>query len=130
MILKRKAIKSLSHLKWVSKNYTCVICKNPEVQVCHIRNLPFGNVGLAQKNDAFVTAMCYPHHREQHTMNERKFWTKYKINPIYISYKLACKSPCKKIQKLVTEGYYDEYIFRYFGDDKESSLQPKTLQQS
>ena len=127
MILKRKAIKSLKHLKWVSQNYYCVICKNPEVQVCHIRNLPFGNVGLAVKNDAFVTPMCQNHHLQQHRMNERKFWQSYKINPIYISYKLACKSPCKKIQKLITEGYYDEYISRYFGDNKESSLQSETI---
>lgn len=112
MILKRKAIKSLKHLKFVS-THSCVICKNPEVQVCHIRNLPFGNVGLAQKNDCFVTPMCFPHHLEQHRMNEKKFWKKYYINPIYISYKLASISPCKKINKLAKEGYYDEYISRY-----------------
>jgi len=109
MIRKRKVVKSIRHLKWVA-GFPCVICKNPEVQVCHIRSLPDGNVGMSLRNDAFVTPMCYNHHREQHSIKEKNFWAKYKLNPIYISYKLACKSPCKKINSLIVEGYYDKYL--------------------
>jgi len=121
-IWKDKLIKSEKHRKWISANHSCLICKNPEVQVAHIRHLPKGNVGLALKNDAFCVPLCCNHHTEQHTMNEIKFWLKYKINPIVIAIKLCTLSDCKKVNKLNEEGYFDGNT-NYFRIVQKDSLQ-------
>ena len=120
-IRKVKIIKSKKHLKWVAENYSCLICKMPP-QVAHIRSLPDGNIGWGQKNDAYVIPLCPKHHIEQHNMNEIKFWLKYQINPIKVAIRLSKLSPCKKINKLESEGYFGNT--NYFRVVQKDSLQP------
>lgn len=122
LLPKTKLIKSEKHRRWIADNFPCVICKNPEVQVAHIRHLPKGNVGLGLKNDAFVLPLCVLHHREQHTMNEIKFWLKYNINPILIAIKLCTLSKCIKVNTLKESGYFNGNT-NYFRVLQKDSLQ-------
>jgi len=121
-IPKAKIIKSDKHRRWIASNFPCIICKNDEVQVAHIRNLPKGNIGLGLKNDAYCLPLCCDHHLEQHRMNEIKFWLKYNINPILISIKLCTLSECKKVNTLKEEGYFNGNT-NYFRIVPKDSLQ-------
>lgn len=106
-LLKQKYIKSETHRRWIADNFPCLICKNSEVQVAHIRHLPKGNVGMGMKNDAYCVPLCVEHHLQQHTMNEIKFWLKYNINPIIVAIKLCTLSECKKVNTLKEQGYFN-----------------------
>jgi hypothetical protein len=119
-IPKAQIIKSEKHRRFVASK-SCVICLNPYTQCCHIRSIPnYGNVGMSVRNDAFCIPMCVEHHLEQHKIGEYIFYSKYYINPVYVSEQLCKISPCKKIQGL-KEGFFDEYR-KYFKDNAKSDV--------
>lgn len=97
MRTKNKTIKSLKHLKWVSKQ-NCISCGSHLVQVAHIRHLPSGNIGMSRKSDQYVVPLCFGCHSLQHKMNEQIFWKNRGINPMEIAKELCLKSPCKKVK--------------------------------
>jgi len=108
MLRKAIIIKSEKHRRFVA-SLPCFICKKTNVQCCHIRSIPnYGNVGLSVRNDVFSVPMCIEHHFEQHQIGEKKFYLKYKKNPIYISELICKKSPCKKIKSLPYD-YFEKY---------------------
>ena len=62
-------------------------CAGP-VQACHIRfGLPGEPpTGMQRKpNDDRCTPMCARHHAEQHDMNERAFWARYRRDPFAVA---------------------------------------------
>ena len=116
-IRKVKIIKSEKHRRFVA-SFNCIICKSPNVQCAHIRSIPnYGNVGMSVRNDAFCLPLCIEHHTEQHKIGEFKFYSKYYINPVYISEQLCKISICKKIKTLPTD-FFDEYRQYYKNDPK------------
>jgi len=116
-IKKAKIIKSEKHRRFVA-SFSCIICKSPDVQCAHIRSIPnYGNVGMSVRNDAFCLPLCISHHLEQHKIGEYKFYSKYYINPVYISEQLCKISICKKIQTLPKD-FFDEYRQYYKNNPK------------
>ena len=106
MYEKINAIRSINHLKYIAGK-SCIICGGIDVQAAHIR---YSGAGTGMKPcDVFTIPLCIEHHREQHTKNEKFFWSLYAINPIARAMSFALESPDKKIR----EGVYD-----YFKQDK------------
>jgi len=75
------------HLRYVASQPCCLCGDNTSVQACHLR---FGSInddkretGMQEKphDDRWVLPLCSAHHREQHGMNEREFWKKYRVDP-------------------------------------------------
>lgn len=101
-------VKSKKHLQFVA-SHCCLICRNSEVQVAHIRHLPSGNQGLSRKDDRYCIPLCFSCHQAQHKMNERLFWQKYGINPLGVAKQLCLKSPCKKVKEFTESiNYFKE----------------------
>jgi hypothetical protein len=68
----------------------CTICGNPiETEWCHVRyadaRAAKHETGFNNRADIVWTLpLCSRHHREQHAMNERAFWFRYSMDPIFI----------------------------------------------
>ena len=82
------------HLAFV-RQLPCVVCMNDiETEAAHIR---FGDRRAAKSNpgmqakpdDTWTVPLCGKHHREQHTINEKKFWTSHEIDPLFIALALS-----------------------------------------
>ncbi len=75
------------HLAFI-RTLPCVIClDNTATEACHIRMedariaKPLTGMGI-KPDDRFTLPMCGRHHREQHSMNEYKFWLMQAIDPV------------------------------------------------
>ena len=78
------------HLDYI-RSLPCCICKdNTSTEAAHIRtaSLDHGKrgAGMQEKSsDKWALPLCGKHHREQHSMNEMKFWAKYGIDPFMLA---------------------------------------------
>lgn len=80
-------IKSEKHLAFI-RTLPCIVSgDDTTVEAAHIRyedwRIAKFNPGVGQKpHDFFVLPLAGEKHREQHSMNERRFWQSYGIDPI------------------------------------------------
>lgn len=82
--------KDSGHLAFL-RELPCVICgDNTSTEAAHIRftepKVAKENPGMQQKpDDRFAVPLCGRHHREQHSGNERAFWSGREIDPTYLA---------------------------------------------
>jgi Protein of unknown function (DUF968) len=83
-------VRSKKHLDFV-RSLPCAICAdNVTVEAAHVRfsdrDVAKRQTGMGEKpDDAWTVPLCGSHHREQHDGNERAFWGKHGINPIFLA---------------------------------------------
>lgn len=81
------------HLDFI-RSLPCCICGNDTAtEAAHIRteSRKHGKkyTGMAEKpSDKWTVPLCNEHHREQHTMNEMKFWAVHRIDPFMLAIRL------------------------------------------
>lgn len=82
--------KSDKHLDFI-RSLPCTICPNGiETQAAHVRFAdpraakPITGMGI-KPDDAFTVPLCGRHHNEQHGGNEKHFWQRYGIDPIFVA---------------------------------------------
>jgi hypothetical protein len=85
--------KDAKHLDYIRSLPCCVCGDNTSTEAAHIRvaSLEHGknHTGMAEKSsDKWALPLCGECHREQHSMNELKFWASYNINPFTLAIKL------------------------------------------
>jgi hypothetical protein len=74
------------YLSFLRRMACCICGKEGETQACHIR---IGFRALGKKpDDQHALPMCEYHHREQHSMNEERFYAGYDIEPFWIAHRL------------------------------------------
>lgn len=81
--------KDLKRLAWL-RTQPCVICGAINTEAAHIRigsiNHGKRSTGMAEKpSDQWTLALCNAHHREQHSMAELSFWSKYDLDPFLLA---------------------------------------------
>lgn len=87
----------MNHLAFI-RGLPCLVCQNNiETEACHIRmadpRIGKPNSGLGKKPpDWFTIPLCSRHHRDQHSMGERLWWTSKDIDPILIALALYAVS--------------------------------------
>src|SRR6185312_7145833 len=99
MILRQREPRqrNMKHLDFI-RSLPCCICKDDiSTEAAHIRtaSLDLGKreTGRAEKpSDKWAIPLCNKHHREQHSMNEMMFWSKYGIDPFMLAITLQAKS--------------------------------------
>jgi hypothetical protein len=89
MRLKRPREKDERHCDFI-RSLRCVVCQdNTTVECAHIRfsdaRVAKVNPGSHRPHDRWTLPVCGKHHREQHTMEERAFWIRYGIDPIFVA---------------------------------------------
>lgn len=89
---KRPRIKDDAHLDFI-RQLPCCICGAEGVEAAHIRAAApmYGKreTGGAEKaSDKWTTPLCPPHHREQHSMNELKWWASKRVDPFGLALSL------------------------------------------
>lgn len=89
-MIKQPRQKNEAHLAYI-RQLPCVVCgNNIETEAAHVRyqELRAGKQmpGLGRKpDDAWAVPLCSQHHRDQHTMDERKFWRVAGIDPLPVA---------------------------------------------
>lgn len=68
----------------------CCICRSSYSQAAHIRagSIEYDKepAGYQEKSDdRWTVPLCDRHHREQHSMNEMKFWERYGRDPFALA---------------------------------------------
>lgn len=87
----------MNHLKFI-RGLPCLICQdNTSTEACHVRmadgRIGKPNSGLGKKPpDWFTVPLCSRHHRDQHSMGERLWWTAKGLDPILIALALYAVS--------------------------------------
>jgi len=85
------------HLAFI-RQLPCLVCMdNTSTEAAHIRfsdeRAAKINPGVGQKpHDHWTVPLCGRHHREQHTMNEEKFWGTEGIDPLFVAMALYLNS--------------------------------------
>ena len=84
--------KDAKHLDFI-RSLPCCICGRIDTEAAHIRTASLAHgkreTGRAEKpSDKWALPLCNEHHREQHTMNEMKFWASYGIDPFMLAIRL------------------------------------------
>ena len=85
--------KDARHLDFI-RSLPCTICgDNTNTEAAHIRTANIGHgkphTGMAEKPaDKWTLPLCGRHHRQQHEMNEMRFWKMYGIDPFMTALKL------------------------------------------
>jgi hypothetical protein len=82
-------MKRPAHLDFI-RSLPCLVCGKGAVEAAHIRyadaRAAKDITGMGTKSDdAWAIPLCTDHHRIQHTMGERRFWTQQKIDPIFVA---------------------------------------------
>jgi hypothetical protein len=77
------------HLRFI-RTLPCLITGTRPVEACHIRYADprYGKreTGMSEKpSDKYVVPLSPEKHREQHSMNEREFWEKHRIDPLAVA---------------------------------------------
>lgn len=85
--------KDAKHLDFIRSLACCICGDNTGTEAAHIRSASIENgklhTGMAEKSsDKWALPLCGEHHREQHTMNELKFWASYGIDPFALAISL------------------------------------------
>lgn len=89
--------KSEKHLRFIRSLSCCVCGDNTSVEAAHVRmpdpriGKPLTGIGI-KPDDEFVVPLCSQHHREQHSMSERRFWELAGIDAILTAVTLAAFS--------------------------------------
>ena len=84
---KQPRVYDAEHLKWIGQQPCCICGDNTTVEAAHLRvasiNHDKRETGMAEKSSdsRWVVPLCGAHHREQHSMNEMAFWSKYGLDP-------------------------------------------------
>jgi len=80
------------YLKYIRQQPCCICGENTTVEAAHLRvgyiaaSVPKRATGMGEKSsDKWALPLCGKHHREQHTMNEREFWSRYGLDPFALS---------------------------------------------
>lgn len=73
-------IRDRAHMARVAEQ-RCLICQMPHPQAHHIRECFPRTTGVRIGDDKTVP-LCVTHHAELHTMNNAKFWARYRIDPV------------------------------------------------
>lgn len=78
-----------AHLKWI-RTLPCILTGRRPVDACHIRysdpKFYKRETGRGEKpDDKWVVPMCRDMHDTQHSMNERAFWARHKIDPVAVA---------------------------------------------
>ena len=62
--------------KWLDhvREMNCMICNATPCDPAHIRVGGGGGIGM-KPHDNHVVPLCHEHHREQHQIGERRFWS-------------------------------------------------------
>lgn len=82
------------HLAFV-RGLPCLVCPNDiETEAAHIRfadaRAHKRQVGKGEKpSDEWAVPLCSKHHREQHRMNEARFWAEAGIDPVFVALALT-----------------------------------------
>lgn len=92
MFDKSNGEKIKAHLGFIAR-LPCVICGAEPVEVAHVRMNSHEHgkrQALAKKpSDAWVLPLCPTHHRNgpeaQHSMGERVFWERHRIDPLKLA---------------------------------------------
>jgi hypothetical protein len=84
--------KDAKYLDYI-RSLPCTICgDDTTTEAAHLRtaNIALGkdDHGWGRPSDKWALPLCGAHHREQHTMNELKFWANYGIDPFIEAMKL------------------------------------------
>lgn len=79
--------KDEAHLNYI-RSLPCIICgNNIETEAAHVRsNDPRAakvNPGSHRPHDRWSNPLCGTHHDEQHKGNEKEFWARHGIDPIF-----------------------------------------------
>lgn len=78
------------HLAFI-RQLCCIVCQdNTSTEAAHVRmadaRIAKPITGLAIKpDDKFTLPLCGDCHKQQHKMNERKFWEQYNIDPVLMA---------------------------------------------
>ena len=78
------------HLAFI-RTLPCLICRNTiSTEAAHVRMSdgriakPVTGIGI-KPDDRFTVPLCGLHHREQHSMSERRFWERHDRDPILVA---------------------------------------------
>jgi hypothetical protein len=82
--------RNATYLTWIRTQPCCICGDNTAVEAAHLR---VGSIndgkrdtgGGERPSDKWALPLCGRHHREQHGMNERLFWTSYGIDPFALA---------------------------------------------
>ena len=73
----------------------CLVCKNPiETEAAHVRFAdaraakPASGVGI-KPADHWLVPLCSRHHRDQHSVPEKEWWSAVGIDPIFVAMALT-----------------------------------------
>lgn len=86
----RGRVRNNGYLAWLRRQ-PCVICRRTPCDPAHIRTHKPGELptGLQRKpDDARATALCRPHHEQQHSMREMDFWRVIGLDPFEVAERL------------------------------------------
>lgn len=90
MRFRQPRIEDGKHLAFI-RQCPCLVClDNTATEACHIRftdrRAAKDNPGVGQKpHDFWTVPLCGKHHREQHSMNEERFWDGAMIDPLFVA---------------------------------------------
>ncbi len=105
---KRERIKSPKHEVFI-RSLPCVICgDNTSTECAHVSyaDLRYGKMGrgMGQKEESiWVVPLCGRHHRAQHTMGERKFWSDNHIDPCRVAAALYIRTGSHEDAQLILD---------------------------
>lgn len=77
------------HLDYI-RSLPCCICGGIDTEAAHLRvgstEHNKRSTGMSEKpSDKWALPLCNRHHREQHSMDELKFWDSHGINPFLLA---------------------------------------------
>lgn len=80
------------HLDFIRSQPCCICGDNTTTEAAHIRTskIEIGkdDGGWGRPSDKWALPLCGKHHREQHAMNEMKFWAMHGIDPFMLAISL------------------------------------------
>jgi hypothetical protein len=98
------------YLRFIRAQPCCICGDNTAVEAAHLR---VGSInddkretgGGERPSDKWALPLCGKHHREQHSMNEMLFWTRYGIDPFALAmhYHVKSRSDDPLVQALKIE---------------------------
>jgi len=89
-----ETIRCQAHKAWVRNTHSCLVgagCEGRN-EAAHVRTGTDGGMGK-KPSDIWIVPLCSYHHSEQHTLGERAFEKKYKINMKEAAMYLSRTSP-------------------------------------